>query len=80
MTLSHRRGAWLCVIAMAALAAAVLVLGGVTPLTVALAAVAAACPLAAYATWRMARRAQRSVETATGADRDRQAKRPEPEG
>ncbi len=80
MTPSHRRGAWLCVIAMVALAMAVLVLGGVTPLTIVLAALAAACPLAAYAAWRMARRAQRSVETATGADRDRQAKRREPEG
>ncbi len=80
MTSSHRRGAWWCVIVMAALAAAVLVLGGVTPMTIALAALAAACPLAAYAAWRMARCAQRSVETATGADRDRQAKRREPEG
>lgn len=58
----------LCLLAMTALAAAILLWWGLSPFTAILAAIAIACPLAALYAWWLARRALKPLERAGDTD------------
>lgn len=58
----------LCLLAMTALAAAILLWLGLSPFTAILAAIAIACPLAALYAWWLARRALKPLDRAGDID------------